>query len=532
MAAKYRASGWRRDLEHVLKVYYRHTIQTPYREAEWVRARECFFDHLTPRKAEAVAIKEENPLDYMAYIAEEFEKATGLCLNGLPEFTLWIKRGSYFHGLLVERGQVQQCLHLIGAPLPKWPQLKPSESREESYRQAEGPGVGPSGPSIGTTAAPPQETPTEELPMQEAPVAGPSHPDTLALMETGGAGDGQTWDEQVETSAEAEFQWARPPKYPCSRSRRREAGPRLPFPLLDEEGRLASIEKLYAYVGEQPSPQDDVAGRVIRHLHPEILPRDARRLRNQVSCMIAEYHLTSSARVSTTLSPVLPEAENLLLPAIKTYVSNISFEGTWDVRVLDRARTLRVAIWLHHLDMAVGGNQSASETLDVSRHSLGHLLESLLIPTTHDLTFREVVTRCLYENRCDAQCHLDDLVRHHNWVHEELDNLVEAHKGASGSSRKRMKKEIDLRRKDLEFLRGRISQEESYLQEDMPEQDVPEGDDSLDQGAEAVRPSESGADNAPSGGATAPVSDTSPGEDAAMEVDKGAIIVPPTSPVS
>ena len=56
--------------------------------------------------------------------------------------------------------------------------------------------------------------------MQEAPVAGPSHPNTPAPMETGGAGDGQTWAEQVETSAEAEFQWARPPKCPCSQSRR------------------------------------------------------------------------------------------------------------------------------------------------------------------------------------------------------------------------------------------------------------------------------------------------------------------------
>ena len=56
--------------------------------------------------------------------------------------------------------------------------------------------------------------------------------------------------------------------------------------------------------------------------------------------MIAEYHLTSSTRVSTTLSPVLPEAAKLLLPAIKTYVSNISSEGTRDVRVLDRAKTL------------------------------------------------------------------------------------------------------------------------------------------------------------------------------------------------
>ena len=32
MASKYRSSGWRRDLEHVLKVYYKHTMQAPFRE--------------------------------------------------------------------------------------------------------------------------------------------------------------------------------------------------------------------------------------------------------------------------------------------------------------------------------------------------------------------------------------------------------------------------------------------------------------------------------------------------------------------
>ena len=260
MAAKYHSSGWRRDLDHVLKVYYKHTVQTPFREEEWARAREQFFDRLMPKKAEALAIKEESPLEYMPYITEEFHRATGLYLNDLPEFTLWIKQGSYFHGLLVERGQVQECPHLIGAPLPRWPQPKPSESREESYRWAEGPVVGPSGPSIGMTTAPPQETPAEEPPMQVAPVTGPSRPDTPAPMETGRAGDSQTWAEWVETSAEAEFQWARPLKHPHFQSRRRETGPRLPFPLQDVEGRLASIEKLYEYAGEQPSPRDDVAG--------------------------------------------------------------------------------------------------------------------------------------------------------------------------------------------------------------------------------------------------------------------------------
>ena len=114
------------------------------------------------------------------------------------------------------------------------------------------------------------------------------------------------------------------------------------------------------------------------------------------------------------------------------------------MRVLDHARTLRVAMWLHRLDMAVGGDQSASEALDESRHCLGCLLESFLIPTTHDLTFREVVPRCLYENRRDAERRLNDLVKCRNRIREELDDLMEAHRDASGSSRRRMKKEIDL----------------------------------------------------------------------------------------
>ena len=66
----------------------------------------------------------------------------------------------------------------------------------------------------------------------------------------------------------------------------------------------------------------------------------------------------------------------------------------------------------------------------------------------------------------------------------------------------------------------------------MPEQDNPESDDPLDQGAEAMMPPDSGANDAPSESATAPVSGSSPGEDAAMEVDEGAIGLPPTSPVS
>ena len=134
LAAKFHSGRWRKDLEYVLKVYYKHNTQAPFREAEWVRVRELFFDRFLPQKDEALAIKEGAPLDYIPLIAEEFWRATGLCLHGLPEFTLWIKRGSYCHGLLVKQDQLQECPHLIKALLPRWPQPKPSESHQDSYR--------------------------------------------------------------------------------------------------------------------------------------------------------------------------------------------------------------------------------------------------------------------------------------------------------------------------------------------------------------------------------------------------------------
>ena len=71
-----------------------------------------------------------------------------------------------------------------------------------------------------------------------------------------------------------------------------------------------------------------------------MIPHEARCLRNQVLCMIAEYHLTGSARGLSSLSPVLPEAATTFLPPIKDYVPGVAFEGTRDVRVVDCARTL------------------------------------------------------------------------------------------------------------------------------------------------------------------------------------------------
>ena len=101
MAGNYRSSSWRKDLEHILKVYYRYNLRVLYDEAKWVRVRELFFDHFVAKKAKALRIKEESPLDYMPFIAGEFHTVTGMHLHELLDFTRWIKKGSYYHRLLV-----------------------------------------------------------------------------------------------------------------------------------------------------------------------------------------------------------------------------------------------------------------------------------------------------------------------------------------------------------------------------------------------------------------------------------------------
>ena len=162
----------------------------------------------------------------MPLIEEQFWRATGLHLHGLRGFTLWIKQGSYYHGLVAQQGHLQRCPHLVGALLPRWPQITPSESHQDLHKRAEALAAGSSEPSARATAAPAQETPVEEPPVTEPPVAetpvmeasasDTPRSDTPAPMETGRAGDGQSWAEQVEAGLEAEFQQSRPTK--CHRS--------------------------------------------------------------------------------------------------------------------------------------------------------------------------------------------------------------------------------------------------------------------------------------------------------------------------
>ena len=197
----------------------------------------------------------------------------------------------------------------------------------------------------------------------------------------------------------------------------------------------------------------DVATWGMTHQYPDMEPHEARSLGNQVLCMIAEYHLTGLTQGSSSNSPLLPEVAKDLLPPVEEYLAGGEFQGMRDVRVVERAKTLRITAWLHRLDMATDGDETASLSLEVTWHGRGPLLELLLALMMSSLTFLEVVQCVLAENQHRVESSLDDLQGHCAQLQRELDNLTEAHKrGSVKSSQKRIKKEMDLWRKDLKSL--------------------------------------------------------------------------------
>ena len=91
-------------------------------------------------------------------------------------------------------------------------------------------------------------------------------------------------------------------------------------------------------------------------------------------------------------------------------------------------------------------------------------MDLLLAPMMGNLTFAEVVGWVLDENRHHEESSLADLQGCHTQIQGELDDLIETRRVESdASSRKRLKREIDLRRKDIKSLRVAISHHQSNL---------------------------------------------------------------------
>ena len=165
---------------------------------------------------------------------------------------------------------------------------------------------------------------------------------------------------------------------------------------------------LYEEAGENRLASEMTALRGLREGHPELGAEELQHLNNQVLLMIAEYHLTSASQGTHHILPVLPEGATRLMPPLEDYLPG-SFDGCRDIRVTDRAQILRVAIWLHRLDLRATYGAEIAASPRVEDYDIGPLLEYFLMPKLSDITLGEVASRVAQENRQDMEISLRDL---------------------------------------------------------------------------------------------------------------------------
>ena len=336
------------------------------------------------------------------------------------------------------------CLHLARIPPLTRPQICPSETQALMQKRVETP-----------TASP-------HMPGKKGVTAQGACSDAPTPMETGGAGDGRSWVDRLDACPEEEWRRDRPAKHPWVSSGRWDPHSINPFPLQDSEGRHEAVQQLYHHAGELTPAHHDVAAQGMATHHPDLEAGMTKSLNNMVLYMILEYHLTCLSQGLSYVSLVLPETVMNLLPPLEEYRAGGDFQGTWDVRVLERAKTLWVAVWLHRLDMATTGDREASYSLDASRHGRGPLLEFLLTLRASSLTFEEVVHLVLGENQDKMESSLNHAQGLQAWLRGELEDLQQAHKDEPNPSAwRRMKKEMEQKWKDLKSLKATISEYES-----------------------------------------------------------------------
>ena len=207
-----------------------------------------------------------------------------------------------------------------------------------------------------------------------------------------------------------------------------------PYPIRTAQERWEAIGQIYNSVDGKDPPPRNITSEALRAYYSGVDPRTLKTCSCQILCMISEYHMACVTRGSPVTSPILPRVIKDRLPPMTDYAPPEDRSGVTDVRVWDhQARTLRVAVWLHRLDMALSEEPAASGSLVRVRHSLGCLLAYFLGPgTAWGLQFKDVINQVLRENKrhnekkhTDSTSSLQKCRNRQTKLHNEFDAMSE-----------------------------------------------------------------------------------------------------------
>ena len=446
--------------------------------SKWPELKAKFFNFLIDHHSEWKSIRNNDPLGYLSYMEVQFERVTGYRLVGLGACTEWIRAGTYYHWVIAQQGQLGRCPRLTGIPPPEGPMTPPPYPPVTAAAP-------PVTAALPVTAAPPvMAVASTQATVPNPPQGGGGRPQAEsqprkrdaaatgvqgAARDTGGAGDSSGWSGRA-ASREPRTAWSCSKKRHRSQSRRRDSCRTVPFPLQEHEGRLQAIRTLYEEAREHRLASEMMALRGLRESHPEMGAEELQCLNNQVLIMIAEYHLTSASQGTHRILPVLPEGAAWLMPPLDEYLPG-SFDGCRDVRVTDWAQILRVAAWLHRLDLSATYGAEIAASPRVEDYDIGPLLEYFLMPKLSDITLEEVTARVAQENRRDMEASLRDLHNERDSLRNGIELLASARDNEQQRERKKtIKKQLDTRRRELHSNQERISRLEELLGLEQPQE--------------------------------------------------------------
>ena len=437
--SNYVASGWKRDLTHIIGCCWVAQVGSLDSEELEVAIHKFLVVMRNRRAVEWTDTKELTPLQFMPYVADLFWEVMGKDLQGLSQFTGWIGLGGYYHWKVAQLGLVHTCPHLQGWPVPRGPMAHPSgRPHPPRLTQTKTLAAGASGrhqdgaqptPDRGgksstssqgrKTSTPCQSSKPASTGRGEKPTAsgGPVDPP----LEREGAGDGAWANWYQRTLHGAEGGTAEP------------QGP--PYPIGMAQVSREAIGQIYSHVDGKDPPPHNIASEALRAYYSGVDPQTLKTWACQILCMISEYHMACMTRGSPVTSPILPREIKDRLPFLTDYASPEDRVGVSDVRVRDhQARTLRVAVWLHRLDMALSEEPATSRSLVRAQHSPWHLLAYFLGPrTAWELQFEDIINQVLKENQrhnekkhTDATSSLRKCLNRRTKLHDEFDAVSQA----------------------------------------------------------------------------------------------------------
>ena len=137
--------------------------------------------------------------------------------------------------------------------------------------------------------------------------------------------------------------------------------------------------------------------------------------------------------------------------------------------VMDWAQILRIATWLHRLDLAATYSMETTNSPQVEDYDFRPLLEYFLMPRLSTITPQEVAARVAQENRRGLETSLRDLHEERDSLQNGIELLTTALENEQQRDRRKsIKKQLDSRRRELRSNLRHIARLEGLLGLEQP----------------------------------------------------------------